>query len=686
MLLWLTLPAAWLLTEGGLYARNTLRHHPEWGLGKLLAPLEGSMGARECARTRNLLAGNRLNLAAWHGFQEVLLERGVNLQSLRFRFWLDDQAMLYVILSKNPQGSAGVRLSRWQPLSSGSWRADPQGGFTSWHDLALHPGPGWHTCVLSQTGTDWTIALDAGPASSLGLAELAAGTAGFLGSYAEARVDDVEVQATGEAAWHEDFRHSRPFWGWLGTLWALLWLASVLLSPNRASFFRVCTVLLAGTLLLACGCLFDLHYWSSRYHAAMGGEDRVVPGHEVARGLEGLENVRLAAAAALEPWDPAPPTPVFLRRYLGGYHPSRPSSWLQIYRGGRPEAIYLADNAEAIKRFLASGPLPARRVLFLGTSQTWGVGARRRDERLVAQVARALGEDVLLINAARCASVASELVARYEDRLLAFHPILTVVNLGNNDSDLNQLGSSLGRLYELNAERGIRTLLLLEANAAESNPRRLLEAHRMMLEQAAVLDIPCEDLHGFLSSERALRSGILWIDFVHLSSHGQRLAAHWLAGKIASLLRKGPLNERLSEQAAVDFGAAGAVLHVRDGFYPNEDGFAWSEGRESVLSPRLAPSRGPYSLQLLARRADSLPSLTVTVVVNGREAGELRWEGPGFQLRQLELGAGLLRRGSNEIRLRYSAVAALSPADARRSSLCIDWIALKPGGTPGSPE
>lgn len=69
--------------------RNTLGYHPEWVSTKPTLK-KAVMGALAYVSLQQALAGNRLNLGAWFGFQEVVFQRPLDLTSLHCRFPLED--------------------------------------------------------------------------------------------------------------------------------------------------------------------------------------------------------------------------------------------------------------------------------------------------------------------------------------------------------------------------------------------------------------------------------------------------------------------------------------------------------------------------------------------------------------------------------------------------------------------
>src|SRR5207237_7730118 len=109
--LFLSAVAALILTEVVGYSRNTLLLHPEWSSSKRLFA-NPPMGANEAYFSRNILYRNSLNLHAWHGFNEILLNRLFSLGLLRFKFFLGDNAYLNIVFNTYQDYFCAFRFSR----------------------------------------------------------------------------------------------------------------------------------------------------------------------------------------------------------------------------------------------------------------------------------------------------------------------------------------------------------------------------------------------------------------------------------------------------------------------------------------------------------------------------------------------------------------------------------------------
>lgn len=503
-----------ILTELGLYQRNTIDHNPRWFLGKMLMQRQ-PFGAVECLVTRNLLARNRLNLSVWHGCQEVLLNRVTRLEKARFRFRLQENAYVVVVWRKTKDGWTGLRLSRNPDLPGVVFQADLTERFTEQRPVAGLQTAGWHVAEL----TPGQLILDDNP--PIPVPELTAGEGvfGFRGSYLAAEVDDVELWEGGQRTLTESFRNDRNYWPVFLQCLGLVSLATLLFAFFRGRERLLWCVLanLTGCAILCVTWLFDYGIYSARYCF-----------------YERQEEVRRRVAQRLFAGpDPLPEHDLqTVPKFLALPKFPKPSSYrIQIHRDGQDLVIH--DTPEDLRQYRLAHPQPQRTILFLGTSQTWGEGAHRMDAGMVSHVARRF-PGVEIINAARQGSNSNELQSRYETHLRTLAPQLVVVNLGSNDEDTNVLEANLNRLWSLWCQpAGTKLLLVLEANSPENPPDRaphLEKKHLTMRAVAQKLGLPCVDLHSRMREQ--MGTGFLWWDFVHPTSHGHRVAGEFLVEAI----------------------------------------------------------------------------------------------------------------------------------------------------------
>ncbi len=422
----LTLVNASLLALLVGYSRNTLEQHPQLVLAKQLYTYP-PVGTFECLSSRQLLASDRLNFSAWHGFQQVHfgpLEGGLGLE-LQFR--LQPQAYLLLTTTHTPRLQQGLRLSLHSGLPSLQYRATPQGEFLQVEPLDIAPLPAGRWISLRLQGT--TLELQG---KTLQLWESSPGPRLLTLGGGQRRCEVRNLRLQGERlALHNPVS------------WWLCWLLVMLLLRWPRTQLALASLLLSAY-------AFDRGYWSHRYAPSGLGY--------------AVERIRLGLADGLAWLDP-PPLP----------YPAT--------------AEFLQLGPQRVRPFLPQhyNRPSSKQLLLVGSSQLWGSGARLPQEMLAAQLARRLPQ-WHLINASLWGLKVRDMQGRLEKLGLRAPRVLLV--LGNNDGgnphfeeDVEQLlatlqGSSLLLVAEPNCGE-----LPLRAGVARNHDilNRLSRRHRLPL-------------------------------------------------------------------------------------------------------------------------------------------------------------------------------------------------------------
>jgi lysophospholipase L1-like esterase len=467
-----------------LGTRNTLHANGRWHSTKTDMAY-GLMGAYSFLTSRQPLAGGHLNLAAWHGFQEVFLDRPLDPQSLRFRFLLSRGGYLSVLFNRvEGRGYGGFRLGSSGSHPSIAFEADDRGRFLRERPLrtATLPPDTWRQAEVRFAGGEASLTIDGRALGSLRPADWRSPQqVGFRGSRRTVAVDDIVVRRHDGGVVRETF------------------------SGPRGALLVTCLVP-AGLVLVNALVFLGLARWTGRPIAELGMTFAMV-------------NMTLLLMAALllgfVRWR-APRYPVVDELLAQEEAQSRHGRGRRIVRQIR-------------RQYGVPAAPSAYRVLLVGSSQTWGAGARRAEETLVRILERRLQAwgppdvDFQCIAGAVPAARAQNLQPVLEREWLGLGPRLVVINLGNNDSDHDRFLGPLERMVEASLEAGSRPVLVLEANSPEMPNTGLRRRHRAMQEMGDRLAVPVVDLHGRL---RALEgTGFVWWDKVHLTSYGQELAA-----------------------------------------------------------------------------------------------------------------------------------------------------------------
>lgn len=522
-----------LFAEQVLYSRNTLAAHPELTLAKSLAS-PPPMGATEATQTRNLLAQNRLNLGAWHGFQEVLL--GPYEQPAQVRFWakIPKHAYLCVNGLRTAEKAAGFRLSRSKLYPSMAYRSEADRFVWNKPLEGLSLDDEWHRFTVFLEGDQMRLQMDGRTRAELTYNRPPRQGVSFRNGTVPVWVDDLRIASPQGVLLVEDFRHDHNWAKLFALALIVLTTLSVLVSSTskrlEAQWDRRWLKVLLG-LLLAQSILLpaDFWYWSSQYHhrvdtSLIRHNERVHP----------AEQLRVSLAKMFDSLDQhkAAQVEFFRRRGSPIKAPTWDSpEWLHLIAQGVSKQFLASELREMLEQHEVA---ESGRVLLLGSSQTFGEGADLLDFNMGSALQRSLAEHVsrptTVLNVSMQGTHSRLLLGRLPEFLETYRPSLVVVNLGSNDRGprLKTLATNLTRMKELSESAGADFLMVLEPNIPEAT-KRIRTCHAPMIELGQNLKIPVLDLHGFLTEPPQLDGGFLWCDHVHLTSYGQTLAGRFMA-------------------------------------------------------------------------------------------------------------------------------------------------------------
>ena len=483
--------AGLLAARAAAISGNTLEASGRWRVTK--SELERTLlGARSFLTEPQALAGGELDLGAWHGFHEVLLDRPMDPAELTVRFRLVEGAYLVVIFNERAgEGFSGLRMGWTRRYPSIFFDATAEGEFLRTQRTGLPPlrDPSWRTLTLrfADDGVEATLGDGAPMVFATPLA--APQRIGLRSGARSVRVDEVSVTTRDGRTFRETFDR-----------------------PAGARRIALLSALAAALSALAVAAL------------AAGGAP-------LRRRLFALATVELVAVVGLLLWQP-----VAARRAAA--YPQADARLLE-----REEALRLAEldrvAAEIDRQHPQNPPPGTRRILFLGASQTWGAGAARDEEvwvrRLEELLNRSAPRGVVFecVNAGVSSLRSHHLRAAFRDRWADLEPWAVILNQATNDRRPEELESNLEAIVERARAGGARVVLLLEPNAPEWPSGGLGPKHAAVRRLAERRGVPLIDLQSAL--EERQDAGFLWWDIVHLTSFGQRLVADVLHRELLRL-------------------------------------------------------------------------------------------------------------------------------------------------------
>jgi len=465
-----------------LQLHNTLHHNGHWRSGKVGLG-RSVMGSAATMVTRVATHEDRLGLGSWFGFQDFAWHEPLALAELDASFLVDEDRYMHVWFAGGDRGRVGIRVSRHDRLPTAWWVESPSGEFTHLREFTIdNLIAGWNQLELriDESGA-FTLRVNDVEAVS-GVSPLGRdGRFGFRGGMDETWIDRVRIESAGGSEIVEDFANHRG--ESLVHLVALMLILSLCVLASR----------LAGSAPAA-------------FPALM------------------VAGVIAASSVMVKEAD---------RRWIWPLYPDE----RDIDYGPYPqESVGSSDVTDAVNAEFGDheGP-PGGRILFLGTSQTWGSGASTLALTFVAQTCAALNDAVQsaspafeCINTGLPGSKSPELWKLYRDQWSQLEPDLVVANLGNNDDESDSLKVAMQRLVAFNQEHGVQTAFMLEPTTSDVGPQRNSRKHEALREIARDAGLPPpSEVAAYVYAQRS--RGHLWWDFIHPADIGHTIIAEQLA-------------------------------------------------------------------------------------------------------------------------------------------------------------
>lgn len=443
------------------------------------------------------LHGHQLNLGAWHGFQEVLYKQKLHPRAVDFKFFPPQSSYFYFIFNKDDDGFSGIRIDAGEPPNDFFFTAQDNGKFTgvtpcaplniktdSWNDCRIEFSTGGLAMHINGKF------VQAFPDEIKPLQHI-----GFRGSSKNVLIDDI-------ALWASDVKE-----------------------PVKESFFN-------GRIFIS------ISFRVFLFIAALTVILAVFPYAKKPRKTclsVTLINLNIFVIASI----------LFAANYfITGRYPVENSFLFQRFNQSKTEWVGKAVEKinKNIQKIPESGPVPeSKKLILLGTSQAWGSGAKKEDETIARRIEQLLNESnketlqFECINAGISSVQSSYLLQLYKTSWANAAPKAVIIILSNNDKvDPDQFRLNLEEFVALNKRLSIQTFFVLEASSPEYPTIKLERAHSVMKEVAAKSGTMVLDAHAYLKTKQT--EGILWWDYIHLTSFGQDLLARYICSQIHPIL------------------------------------------------------------------------------------------------------------------------------------------------------
>ncbi|MCP4121491.1 MAG: SGNH/GDSL hydrolase family protein [Bacteroidetes bacterium] len=455
-----------------LYSGNILYNYPDWISTKTILH-KHAMGAQAFRMTKVALKNDRLNLSAWHGFQELLYKDGGTLENASFYLHLK-RSCAYFIFGKTEESMMALRLSNSWELESALLHLDSDGRIVQ--ETAIDRGFSrkrrqykirleFEPSVLKLMVNGETIQLE-GDFDNLN------GLTGFRGEWRNIGIDDIKLNFKDGRVVEEDF--------------------DTVFSWNARIFFY----LLAGAILLAL-----VFVWAFRRNGIL---------------YAGIFTFSLAVILSLS----------YYYKLSGLY----PTNYKRIDWNDVESKIELPEHVvdRLLEEYSGEKAADERRILFIGSSQTWGAGASAEDKLLTNLIVRNLQKmegsaQLKAVNAGISATYSRFLYETWMPHYDVLQPDIVIMNFGINDFDLEVFRDYMIRFIKLHRSYGIPTVFVQEPT--KFGYPFIDEKHKVLADVGREFDIPVIPMHSYIQEE--IENGWLWWDPSHLSDFGQLLFAEY---------------------------------------------------------------------------------------------------------------------------------------------------------------
>jgi hypothetical protein len=509
---------------------NNLESNGSWTASKLTLA-KYVYGSEEFFHGRPTLAYNHLNLSAWHGYQEVITKSEYPARIVDFDFKLDKDAYLYFVFNKTPEKFSAVRFSLDQNLPSSYVQASSSGQFTSIASLnftGLETAHWHHAHISSEEGKNKvTVELDHQPAIELSAEFFSRQKFGFKGSLNQVFVDNVMAKGDKkEVLFFDDFSYH-----------------------DKLTLPKYLGILIG--IFICNGVLYLL--------IRLGKKREKIAFLTVA-----MIHISFILVLAL--------SEAYLYFYFINSYPNPDSFFSKLKKQEQTAQVSWADqsNEEIMNKFKQNDSSGSAKVIFIGSSQTWGAGAQNLGDEyvkvaereanagtslaeaavatpssLIAQSTTPMTTGAVLgtsteekkfefINAAISGSDSDQELTYYQKYWVNFAPKLMVIDLSYNDHIYGtDFKENLNKFIDINNAHGIKTVFILEACSPQKYANGVV-THEVMKQIAQERGVRTINLHQYLKEKEP--TGILWWDDIHPTSYGHQLAGDYVYKNIQDIL------------------------------------------------------------------------------------------------------------------------------------------------------
>lgn len=516
-----------ILSSFLLYFTNSLRENGRWIHFREVREYSYNFDSSIAS-----LLHNRLNLSIYGNsyVTNILFYKKLAIREITFNFSLEKKGYFYFIFNCDGDTFCGLRISKSKIVPSAFIRGMRSGRFTYTDNVDLSNNlQKNNTCRLQYVGNKLNLYINNELIYAQEAVIFKKQTFGFVGSLSPAYVDDVSVKTADGSTISETFSRSKDFpYVFLAIVLLFMfgvismWCILHMLNNDREILVKVMIMMFSVSFTcVVCFIIFCIN--KNLLHRV---EKSIVKlNNSIDKYSNTIYENVISDNDADEIFEPS-------RKYI--FSPEEIEISKQYWDSDRNAKNRIQD---VMSRYYDNNSNNGFRILFIGTSQTWGEGAATRKGTFVALLQETFNQKLSkkyeCINAGIGGSDAQHQLWYFKRYWLLLRPDMVCLNLSNNDFERDLSNQDFIAVLEefitLSKEYSLKLVFIVEPNSKErdNGSNRLQKAMKRVGLNKNIVVI---DPHQYLAARHD--KGIIWWDYVHLTPYGHRLFAEYLAKKI----------------------------------------------------------------------------------------------------------------------------------------------------------
>jgi hypothetical protein len=460
---------------------NTLFLNDRWHSSKL--DLEKpAVGAVAFFTTRNALAGSKLNLDAWHAYNEVTSKESFEPLQLNLEFSLAESSDLTVQFARTEGGYKALRMSPLPEFGVSYIEVDHLGLITSQQKISVvNDFLEKNQIQIDFLSNGIEVFLNQKKISSIANLKNFTGQIGFRSQAGVTWVDDISLKLQNGKEFYESFSNQNFVYYFLfimGVLVAMSLLFFFCFKLSQKTFFAYQLVYINIMVVSLMFIAVERYYFSKQYVRVGNKFDSWMLGLHKEQFLDTVEN---------------------------------------------DDQVLQSVNEKLETRTKNS-----RLIALLGSSQTWGSGGRYKNKSVGDFFDIVVKEKFKNANTINLGVPGARLhmMIRNLSQILDKNVTEVILISGNNDSANYKFEADLERLWVLTQKNNIKLHIAKEANYFKAPNPHLLLNHQTLQNFADKHQLKIFDLHAYMAEKS--KKGYLWWDIVHMTELGQKYMAEGL--------------------------------------------------------------------------------------------------------------------------------------------------------------